>query len=307
MKKTTNTILIVDDDPMNLRMLTTILREDYTVFAEREGKSCFKSAVGLQPDLILLDVIMPDINGFSIIKLLKEEPTTRDIPVIFITGLSEAEDEVKGFSLGAVDYINKPFNEHVVKMRVQHQIKIINLIREIQDLSITDTLTGVGNRRYLNDQLDQDWERAKRTRQPISIMIVDIDNFKQLNDRYGHLNGDIALRSTADAIKAKIERATDKLARWGGEEFAIVLPDTPSAGAQQVAENIRSAVELNTIRFTANNTCQVTISIGVHTITPLRDGSSSLDEFILRADNALYHAKSAGKNRVCVADECDKA
>ena len=300
-------ILLVDDETPNIALLERSLGDDYTLYAAKDGQSALVMAAQHLPSIILLDIILPDQDGYAVLEVLKSTPATKDIPVIFITGLSEAEDEVKGFSLGAVDYINKPFNEHVVKMRVQHQIKIINLIREIQDLSITDTLTGVGNRRYLNDQLDQDWERAKRTRQPISIMIVDIDNFKQLNDRYGHLNGDIALRSTADAIKAKIERATDKLARWGGEEFAIVLPDTPSAGAQQVAENIRSAVELNTIRFTANNTCQVTISIGVHTITPLRDGSSSLDEFILRADNALYHAKSAGKNRVCVADECDKA
>jgi len=293
-----NSILIVDDDPMNLRALTQILGEDYTVYAERGGKNCVESAEKLKPDLILLDVIMPDIGGFDVIRMLKENESTKNIPVIFVTGVGDASNEVRGFSLGAVDYINKPFNELVVKVRVMHQIKITNLIREIQSLSVTDVLTGVGNRRFLNAQLGHEWERAKRQQTPISILILDIDHFKQFNDTYGHLSGDTALKSVADVIKTKIERATDKFARWGGEEFAIVLPDTDNSGAMKVAENIRIAIENKLIDLGKENTCKVTISAGVHSVVPKQDGSYSIDDFISKADNALYRAKSNGRNRV---------
>ena len=306
MSARSNTVLIVDDDPINLRALTGILNKDYTVYAERDSKKCFKSADELRPDLILLDVIMPGVSGFEIIKSLKEDTNTKNIPVIFVTGLSEADDEVRGFSLGAVDYINKPFNAHVVKMRVQHQIKIVNLIREIQSLSVTDALTGVGNRRFLNMLLEQEWERAKRQQNPISIMILDIDNFKQFNDKYGHLNGDVALQSVANVIGMKIERATDKFARWGGEEFAIVLPDTEISGARKVAENIRAAIASKDTGINEEAPCKVTVSIGAHCVVPDRDGTQGIDDFIIRADDALYHAKRTGKNRVCIASDIDK-
>ncbi|MCL2169692.1 MAG: diguanylate cyclase [Defluviitaleaceae bacterium] len=303
MNELKNSVLIVDDDPMNLRALTGILNEDYIVYAERHGKNCLESAVSLEPDLILLDVLMPEITGFELIKTLKEHPNTKDIPIIFVTGLNHQDDEVRGLALGAVDYIYKPYSSHVVKMRIQNQLKIVNLIREIQELSMTDVLTGVGNRRFLNAQLEQEWERAKRYQKPISILILDIDHFKQFNDTYGHLNGDEALKSVANVIGKKLERATDKFARWGGEEFAIVLPDTEILGATKVAESIRTAIENEDINIGSHPPCKVTISVGVHCVVPNQGGTCTMDDFISKADDALYHAKRNGRNRVCSVDD----
>jgi diguanylate cyclase (GGDEF)-like protein len=172
-------------------------------------------------------------------------------------------------------------------MRVKHQMRIINLIREIQSLSITDALTGIGNRRYFNNLLHQEWARARRQQSPLSFILLDIDNFKSFNDEYGHLNGDAVLQSVARVAKAIIARATDKIARWGGEEFAVIL----------------AAIEAAVITLDKEDTCQVTVSIGVHTTIPERDMKYTINEFISDADKALYHAKRTGKNRVCAVGE----
>ena len=302
--ETKNSILIVDDDPLNLRALMNILSDEYTVYAERGGVNCLESAERLQPDLILLDVLMPDMSGFDVIKALKNNTETREIPIIFITGLIDTDDEVTGFMFGAADYIHKPLVSHIVKVRVRQQMKIINLIREIQNLSITDPLTGIGNRRYFNTLLNREWERAKRNQTPLSFMLLDIDNFKQLNDRYGHLNGDTTLQTVARIFGQKIERAGDTFARWGGEEFAVILPDTASAGALKVAEAIRAAVAETVIQFDDGRSTDLTVSIGLHCVIPDRIESYDIDRLITKADEALYFAKTNGKNRVCTAEEC---
>jgi len=209
---------------------------------------------------------------------------------------------VRGFTLGAVDYINKPYSAHVVKMRVQHQIRIINLIREIQSLSMTDALTGIGNRRYFDTLLEQEWERAKRQQIPLGFMIADIDNFKQYNDTYGHLSGDVALQRVTGAIKSQIKRATDKVARWGGEEFAVILPNITSSAALKIAEDIRSSVEEVVILSDKNNQLHMTLSIGVHSITPQWGSEYTVADLISDTDKALYHAKNSGKNRVCAVE-----
>jgi len=295
-----NTVLIIEDDIENIKVLRHILSNDYVVYAERVSKDAVSTVKKLMPDIILLDVMMPDVDGFEVIGRLKSELHTKDIPIIFVTGRTDTEDEVRGFSLGAVDYINKPFSAPVVRMRVAHQMKIINQMREIRNLSATDTLTGIGNRRFFNTLIDQEWERAKRQQSHISFIIFDIDNFKKFNDAYGHLSGDKALVIVADVISSALTRATDKTARWGGEEFAIILPDTPISGAAKVAENIREAIEKTEIGLDDGQIVSVTVSGGIQSVIPVHKGEYGLPEFFKEADEALYRAKRSGKNKVCV-------
>ena len=293
-----NSILIVDDEPLNIKTLSKMLTPDYTVYAEKDGTSCLDTAKKLQPDLIVLDVVMPNINGFQVIEQLKQDHETQSIPVIFVTGLANPESEVQGFSLGAADYICKPFIAPIVKMRIQNQIKIINLVRKVQNLSITDALTGIGNRRYFNAQLPQEWDHAKREQLPMSFLIFDLDNFKNFNDTYGHLNGDTALQTVAHVLTTELKRATDKVARWGVEEFAVILPNTDLNGAKLVAENLREAIASTPVPLSNNTFVHITVSIGAHCMVPPKAESYSISEFVSDADKALYEAKKSGKNRV---------
>ena len=298
----TNSVLIVDDEPMNIRALAHILQEDYTVYAETNGKACIDAAKRLNPDLILLDIIMSEMDGFTAIQLLKQDADTKDIPVIFVTGLTDPKDEVKGFALGAADYVSKPFSPHVVLARVKHQMQILNQMRKIQKMSVTCILTGLGNRRFLNEKLEQEWERAKRTSTPLSFIIMDIDNFKCFNDTRGHINGDTALQSVAAAIKSETTRATDIAARWGGEEFVVLLPNTDLEGAEVVAENIRHAIQQTPILLDDDTITYVTASFGIHSTIPKLEDTYTLTKFISDADQALYAAKSQGKNRTSFAN-----
>jgi len=306
MSETKNSILIIDDELENIKALKFILGKDYTVYAERVSKEALGTVKRLMPDIVLLDVIMPDIDGFEIIGYLKAEKTTKDIPIIFVTGRTDSDDEVKGFSLGAVDYINKPFSAPVVKMRIAHQMKIINQMREIKNLSATDILTGVGNRRFFNTLISQEWESAKRQQSCICILLFDIDNFKIFNDSYGHIAGDKALKIVADVIASSLTRATDKVARWGGEEFAVVLPNTPLSGAKRVAENIRAEIEKTEIQLDDGTVTSITVSGGIQCIIPDRTGDCNLDDLFTGADEAMYRAKRGGKNRVYVAGEVEE-
>ena len=300
-----NTLLIIDDDAINIMALSSILGKDYTVYVEKDGQSGIDRARELQPDLIVLDVIMPNLSGFEVMELLRKEIETSQIPVIFVTGLANAKDEERGFDLGAADYINKPFSAPVVKMRIRNQMRIINQMRQIERLSITDALTGLGNRRYFDDKLKQDWHLANRTQMPISMIIIDIDNFKRLNDTYGHLNGDIVLAGLAKIMKAGLLRASDKATRWGGEEFAIILPDTDLLGVKKVAESLRVLIESNKFVLDDGQIISITVSLGVNSVIPDRDEHYTITMFTSDADAALYHAKKTGKNRVVSVTEIE--
>ncbi|MCL2189516.1 MAG: diguanylate cyclase [Defluviitaleaceae bacterium] len=298
-----NSILIVDDSSLNIIALSNILKDQYQLFVEKDGASCVATARKHQPDLILLDIIMPGMSGFDVISELKGNNVTCDIPIIFITGLNNTADEEKGFLLGAADYINKPFSPSVVKLRVKNQIQIVNQIRLIHNISITDELTGIGNRRFFYAQLEQEWQRALRHRASLAFMMMDIDRFKPYNDTYGHLQGDKALKVVAETIKNSLSRAIDKCARWGGEEFAVILPDTDLKGAREVAERMRSSVEKLSIPLDdKTNTC-VTISTGIQCIVPTHDEEYNLKNFVSDADMALYHAKELGRNRSCATED----
>ena len=296
-----NKILIVEDSELHLAFLTSVLCEEYELKVAKDGLSAVAKAKEFLPDLILLDIILPEMNGYEVISVLKSSDETRDIPIIFITGLNSADSEKKGLSLGAVDFISKPFDPVIVRLRVCNQIKICNQLRLIELLSTTDQLTGLPNRRSFDARIEMEWNRAKREKTLCGLLLTDIDNFKIYNDTYGHLNGDIALKAVADILKSTPHRPSDYSARWGGEEFIVLLPATDIDGALNVAESIRESIERKVIQISDNKNTGVTVSIGVNTHLP--EINDSIDDFFSGADKALYLAKRTGKNKVCMYDD----
>jgi len=294
-----NSVLVIDDEKSNLLYLNHILSPEYNIMMANDAKKGIEMAIAHNPDLILLDILMPEMDGYETLALLKKTDETSNIPVIFITGLDSREDEEIGLVSGAEDYITKPFSATIVNIRVRNQIKIINQMRAIQRLSTIDQLTEIANKRSFNSQLSMEWRRAARNKAPISVLMIDVDKFKNYNDRHGHLQGDIALKTVAMVLKEALKRPADFAARWGGEEFAILLPSTDMEGALTIAEQTRENVEKTTIPRIDGKTSRVTISIGVNTQIPSQN--DSMDDFIYNADMALYTAKNTGRNRVCRA------
>ena len=301
--KRKNSVLVVDDEVANLHALTQILGSDYTIYTAKNGTNAVEKTVEYVPDLILLDIIMPEIDGYEVLAKLRSHETTAKIPVIFITGLSSIEDEKKGLSLNAADYISKPFSPAIVKLRVRNQIQIVNQLRTIERLSMIDQLTGIANRRSFDERINSEWKRAIRegANAFLSILIVDVDHFKSYNDTYGHQQGDVALQTVAGVFSKRLKRSSDFAARWGGEEFIVLLPDTSQEGALEIAENIRRDIESTEIPREDGSTSKTTVSIGVCTQKPAHD--LWVDAFISMADEALYEAKAAGRNRVAGASK----
>ena len=296
-----NSILIVDDEMSNLMVLTHILGSEYTIYTAKSGVNAIEKAKEFRPDLILLDIVMPEMDGYEVLNSLRTADETCKIPIIFITGLSSNEDEEKGLSLDAADYISKPLNSKIVKLRVRNQIQIINQLRTIEHLSMVDQLTGIPNRRSFDDRLAVEWKHAIRENRPISILIIDIDKFKTYNDVYGHQQGDVVLQKVAQTIQRSLKRPTDLATRWGGEEFVILLPETDLEGALEVAEHIRENIEQEKIACADGSTPRVTVSIGVNTQYPTQ--GSPTESFFSNADKALYVAKELGRNRVEAAND----
>ncbi|MCL2101550.1 MAG: diguanylate cyclase [Fibromonadales bacterium] len=301
MKK--NSVLIVDDESTSIIALTHILGHDYTIYAATDGMEALEVAQEHLPDIILLDIIMDKMDGYEVLSLLKSNSKTENIPVIFITGLGNNEDEERGLDLGAADYITKPFSPAVVKLRIRNLINMLNMIDTIKQLSEIDQLTGIYNRRFFEHQLNILWEHAKRGQIPLSICMIDIDDFKIYNDSYGHLQGDEALQSVAKSIKKTLKRSVDVVARWGGEEFIALLLDADICGALSVAEKIRKNVEKDLIPYVGSKAAHITVSVGVNTLTPTQE--HTIHDFISGADNALYTAKRTGKNKVCKYEKTD--
>ena len=303
------TILIVDDERPNLEVLSRILQSEYKnydgavqlnyrIIAAKTGEAALKMALNDKPDLILLDIILPGINGFEVLSKLKESEGTRSIPVIIITGLDSIADEEMGFFLGAVDYITKPFNKSLVKARVMTHLRIVEQMRLIEHLGWLDPLTGIANRRNLDAHMVMEWGRAVREKTPFSFCMIDVDHFKLVNDTYGHQQGDIVLKSVAGIIRSSVKRSADFVARWGGEEFAVVLPSTDISGALEVAEIIRAKIEKAVFpSLTGASDIKITVSAGVASSMPYVE--NSMTSFLEEADQALYAAKEAGRNRVC--------
>jgi len=289
------TILIADDEKMNVDVLGSILSSTYNLLISRNGTRAIELAREHKPDLILLDVLMPDMTGFEVITKLKNCEDTIRIPVIFITGLTGAEDEEKGFILGAVDYITKPFLKAIVKARVNTHIRIIDQMRMIESIGLIDPLTKISNRRGFESRLQVEWNRAVREKTPISILMMDIDKFKNYNDAHGHQQGDAALKAFADITSKSLLRSIDFAARWGGEEFVILIPGANAEGAMNVAERVRINLETAILTTDEGVDTKITASIGINSIVPGADDSTEV--FIKKADQALYKAKESGRNR----------
>ncbi|MGE4548415.1 MAG: diguanylate cyclase [Intestinibacillus sp.] len=290
-------ILIVEDGLLNQFVLRKILEDCYALEKALTAEEAMMKVFEFRPHLILLDIILPDANGFDVLVALKGMEETRNIPVIIITGLDSDEDEEKGFLLGAVDYIKKPFKNAIVRARVNTQIHIIRQMQTIERMGLIDALTGISNRRAFDNQIQHEWRRAIRQQSEISMMMLDIDKFKSYNDTYGHQQGDLMLQSTANALKASLRRSTDMLYRYGGEEFTVLLPDTGLEGALAVAEHMRENVEKMQVPcFDKKIVTSATVSIGVVSARPSE--TDQLTDFIERADRMLYQAKGDGRNQV---------
>ena len=291
------TILIAEDDPMIVDILRAILEEDYAIHATGEPTALLALAAAEKPDIVLLDIRMPGIDGFELCRRLKSEPDTQDIPVIFVTAMNNSDDETTGLECGAIDYITKPFNPAVVKARVKNHMELKKYRDMLANLSSLDGLTGIANRRCFDEHLDREWRRAARLSGPLSLVMMDIDFFKRYNDANGHLAGDECLKRVAQALAGNAQRPTDLIARYGGEEFAAILPETPLEGAVKMAEDCRADVEALAIPHSDSATSEVvTLSLGVASIIAL--AGASPDILIEAADRMLYKAKGAGRNRV---------
>ncbi|BBD09114.1 diguanylate cyclase domain-containing protein [Desulfovibrio ferrophilus] len=294
-------VLIVDDSSFNITILGEALSDEFEVSVATNGEDALAAVSGpAPPDLVLLDIIMPGIDGHEVCRRLKNNPSTASIPVIFITSMSEEDDETKGLELGAVDYITKPFSIPIVKARVRSHVELKRQRDILRDLSALDGLTGIPNRRRFDEFLNMEWLRSRRSQSPVSLIMADIDHFKAYNDNYGHAEGDECLRQVARALKFCIKRPSDLIARYGGEEFAAILAETETDGAEHLAEDIRNAVEsLNIPHAHSLVTDHVTISVGVATLVP---GALKDPEFLIKkADAMLYEAKENGRNQVRIS------
>ncbi|MCQ8182155.1 diguanylate cyclase [Methylomonas sp. SURF-1] len=294
----THTILAVDDSPENLDLIKNILEPYYQVKVAVNSELALQIAANQQPDLILLDIVMDGTDGYQTCLQLKALDKTRNIPIIFLTAKHSEEDEVHGFRIGGNDYITKPFSPSVVLARVRTQIQLKAKSDLLEKLASLDGLTEIPNRRAFDAALERQWNQSKRTGMPLSLMIADIDSFKQYNDYYGHPMGDECLKNVAGALQSMTHRPEDLVARLGGEEFAILLPNTDSIGAMLRAEQYREAVEALKIRHVKNNpTAFVTISAGIASLRAHAHDQSTV--LLKAADDALYQAKKQGRNRVC--------
>ncbi|WP_295871031.1 PleD family two-component system response regulator [uncultured Zhongshania sp.] len=289
-------LLIVDDQPVNIQVLYQVFSASCEVFMATSGKQALEVCQQKKPDLILLDVVMPDMDGIEVCRALKAEPESQDIPVIFVTSQDSPEEETLGLEVGAVDFITKPVNPAVVKARVKTHLMLKVQADALRELASVDGLTGIANRRQFDERIEAEWRACRRSKQPLSVIMIDVDHFKKYNDHYGHLDGDICLKSVAKALKENEWRGRDIVSRYGGEEFVCLMPETNLEGAMQKAEAIRERLfKLALPHAVSDTTDRVTISVGVAcTIPDERDLSSLLSA----ADTQLYKAKEGGRNRV---------
>jgi diguanylate cyclase (GGDEF)-like protein len=293
-------ILVVDDSASNRQLLGELLQADYTVLLAKNGEQALLRARDLKPDLILLDVMMPEMDGYEVLRLLKADPQTAPIGVIFITGLDTPDDEERGLLMGASDYIAKPFHSAVVKARVAVHMQVARQRRMLETLANIDALTELPNRRQLDVVLAAECSRAGRTGNPLSVALLDVDYFKLYNDYYGHAMGDRVLQTIASVLNGKMKRPSDLAARYGGEEFVLIMPDTLIEGALELAEELCLAIAtLQIPHEKSKDYACVTVSIGIASSSP---GVPPTAESLLQvADARLYHAKAAGRNRAQAA------
>jgi len=291
-------LLVVDDQPINIQVMYQAFAGEYQVFMATSGEQALAVCRNNPPDLILLDIVMPGMDGFDVCAALKADDATRHIPIIFVTAHTDAAQETHGLSVGAVDFIAKPVNPDVVRARVKTHLTLKFQSDLLRKLVFLDGLSGVFNRRYFDQQIATEWARSVRNNSPLSLILLDVDYFKLYNDRYGHQAGDDALRMIAVTLKAALRRPADLVARYGGEEFACILPDTSFEDATTLANDLERKIRFLGIPHDKSTVDQVvTISLGLST----REGNTEGDStgLIGQADSQLYKAKNSGRGKVC--------
>ena len=291
------TLLIVDDEKQNRLLLTELFGTTYKIIQAKNGVQALEKARQHRPDLILLDVLMPEMDGMDVLRELKRDDATRLIPVIFITALDSATDEENGLNLGAVDYISKPFHPPIVRVRVRNQLQLVHQRRLLEQLASLDGLTGIPNRRQFDATLLKEWHRCQRNQQPLSLIVADVDFFKKYNDALGHAAGDRVLQEVAATLRQAARRPGDLVARYGGEEFVLLLPETDATSAQALAEGLQQLLHSKALPHPDSSLGPwLTMSMGGNTTVPC---TTALDpEFFTLADAALYRAKHQGRNQV---------
>ena len=319
-------ILLVDDHPDSLELLSIILttQKKYEVEISKDGAFAIQAARAKPPDLILLDINMSNMNGFEVCHELRANCITADIPIIFISASSETDNKIKAFNEGGNDYITKPFHIGEVIARVENQLqigrlkaelqlkndrleeellksqaiekKLLELNEQLREIAALDSLTQIANRRTFEGFFTREWQRGQRDKQPLSLIICDIDYFKLYNDSFGHQSGDICLQKVARAILNTVMRPADLVARYGGEEFAVILPQTPGQNALQVARTIRHEVKKLAIPHRESPVSDyVSLSLGVSCAIP--QPKYTKKQLLVTADKALYRAKKQGRDR----------
>ncbi|MBF0179711.1 MAG: diguanylate cyclase [Magnetococcales bacterium] len=322
MERGRETVLLVDDERINLQVLQELLEPHYELLLAKSGAQALNRVRTVPPpDLILLDIMMPGVDGYQVLERLQKEPETREIPVIFITAMGEVADETRGLTLGAVDYITKPVSPPIVLARVRTHLALrrsMIALREmnatlavrnaelaemntvLQNMAMLDGLTGIPNRRRFDQYLAQEWNRAMRERTFLSLILLDIDFFKPFNDHYGHAAGDECLKQVAQALAGAMSRTVDLLARYGGEEFVCLLPGTDPNGLEVVGHRLRESVRNRNLEHLHSRVAaRVTISLGGASLIPLPELNPQ--SLIMAADERLYQAKAAGRDRLVCA------
>lgn len=309
-------VCVVDDDPSVLSALAALLQAEFDVVAARSGRDALRLVRRDPPDLILLDVQMPDLDGFAVCRRLKDDPLTADVPVVFLTAQVDEETEVRGLNSGGDDFIAKPPRGAVVLARTRNLVRMKRQADQLKREARRDVLTGLANRRHFTSTLSDELLRAKRQHKPVSLLMFDVDHFKAFNDHYGHLAGDGALIRVGQILAGLAHRPGDLASRLGGEEFALLLPDTTADGAWTVARRALAGFAQAAITHAASPTAdRLSCSIGVATLEPagapaetmrMTDTAplhtDAMADLISRADSALYRAKHLGRNRACDDD-----
>ena len=291
-------VLIIDDSAESVLVMSSILgSEPVDVTFSLSGEEGLVMAREQKPDIILLDIEMAGMSGLDVCRELKKENDLNDVPVIFVSGHESESVQLEALSIGAADFISKPYSPAIALARVRIQLAMKELTDKLKDMATTDPLTQLYNRRVFDERLSHEWRRAQRVRYPISMLMIDVDYFKKYNDFYGHPKGDECLKKIASTVKSAARRATDTAARYGGEEFSVMLPEADVSKAISIGKNLCESIQDMQIEHNKSTEGFVTVSVGVSSITP---HLSDKDETVLTqaADNALYASKNEGRNRV---------
>lgn len=309
-------LLLVDDDPGMIQVMAKALTGLGRLRFATSGGQALAQMNEAPPDVVLLDADMPGLKGLDVCARMKRDPRLSEVPVIFVTGHTSPEDELRGLEAGAADFIAKPIREALLVARVRTQLRMKALTDELRAVACTDALTGAANRRSFDETLDREWRNALRQGQPLSLLMVDVDHFKAYNDFYGHQEGDECLRQISLALHQAVKRPTDMVARYGGEEFAVLLPGANSVGAEAVARRLAEELRLRALPHAKSSTAScITASVGICTFdrtgptvsdrpgaAPSPISAPEPEDLVRAADVALYAAKRAGRARTWCID-----